>query len=461
MNDNANPSGKNRFRMFSLLSGKLAAFVSLSACAVALVFGPTAVQVIGEVTGGSSKRALDFATLGIKFEGASVCAGAACHGGGSQKAPTSREKALANASSVWSGKDKHQDAYKTLAKPSSAAIVKAMGHAGLATADETCLECHAVKGVTDQLKGTGFSLKEGNSCNSCHGPSEKWEKPHQTKGWTQTQRTAMDHDALLTTWGLYDTKPLTPRVELCTSCHLRIGSDLVAAGHPAPNFELGYFSEIEPRHWIAEPDFNGAKAWAIGQTVCLHEAMSQLATRASEAKPDAAAITSAYDQAASHLWVLKDAADAFGLDSAALTAHAGKLKDLLAKPVDNAAAIAAEATATSADAEADHVKVEAYEAKQADVVKAIAAIAADADLAGLLDPAAAKDRSFGAFGQNQQGFALFTLSKAYETGTKAAAPTTSDEVKKVLLAAYPKKPAMAPAAFAAALASVKPKLPVQ
>jgi hypothetical protein len=460
MNDDTKTPRKASFRFVSRRTGKLAAFLCLSACAIALVFGPTAVEVVGDVTGSSSKRALDFATLGIKFEGASVCAGAACHGGGAEKAPANRKAALANAYSVWSGRDKHQDAYKTLTKPASAAIMKALGLTTAATASETCLECHAVKGVTPELKGTGFTLKEGNSCNSCHGPSEKYEKPHQTAGWTQTQRTSMDHAALLTTWGLYDTKPLTQRVEMCTSCHLQIGSDLVAAGHPAPNFELGYFSEVEPRHWIAEADFNGAKAWAIGQTVCLREAMEQLTNRATEGKPDAASITSAYDQAAAHLWVLKDAADAFGLDSAALAAHAGKLKDLIAKPNDNAAALAAEATATAKDAQADHDKIEAYTATQADVAKAMAAIAADADLAALADPSAAKDRSFGAFGENQQGFALFTLSQAYETGTKAP-PGVSAQVKKTLLAAYPKKPAMAADAYAKALADVKAKLPPQ
>ena len=462
---NSDASGQSNHddqpKKVSPLRRKLFAFGALALASLAI--GPMVTQVVGEAASGvTSKRAVDWAAVatasGSKFEGSSQCM--SCHGSGADKAPKDRKAAIANAASVWSQSDKHSNAYKTLTKPASAAILKAMNVTGDAKTNETCLECHAVKGVTADLKGSGFALAEGNSCNSCHGPSSKWDKPHATPGWTQARRDEFhgDHDKLLMTWGIFDTKPLSARTEMCAGCHLQIDGTLVKAGHPAPNFEIGYFSEVEPRHWIAEPDFDGAKAWLIGQTICLNDAMSQLADRASG--KDADLIAAAYTQAAAHLWVLRDAADAMGLDKAALDAHATKLKSLAAKPADNAAAIATEATAIATDAKAMQTKAEAYTAKQADVAKAMAAIVADADLATLNDAAAAKDRSFGAFGENQQGFALFTLAKAYESGTKAPA-AVSDMVKKSLLAAYPKKPAMDVAAYEKALGDVKAKLPAQ
>src|SRR5207245_1492085 len=123
-------SRSDGFARRTIRAGKLAAFVGLSLGAVALVFGPLAADVIGDTAGSSSKRALDFASLGFKFEGASVCGGGTCHGGGAIKAPANRKAAIGNAFSVWDSSDKHQNAYKTLTKPASAAIVKALGHTG-------------------------------------------------------------------------------------------------------------------------------------------------------------------------------------------------------------------------------------------------------------------------------------------------------------------------------------------
>jgi hypothetical protein len=62
-----------------------------------------------------------------------------------------------------------------------------------------------------QPQGRQYNVSEGVTCYHCHGPSEKWNKPHAEKGWTQKMRDGKSHDALLKEWGLYDTKSVMHR----------------------------------------------------------------------------------------------------------------------------------------------------------------------------------------------------------------------------------------------------------
>ena len=102
--------------------------------------------------------------------------------------------------------------------------------------------------AAENLQGKDFNIEEGVSCGACHGPSTKWNPPHKAKGWTDKERKAAGtHDALLKKWGLYDTKSPLARAYMCTSCHLAIDADMVAAVDSGDNAEaLGIYRELIP-----------------------------------------------------------------------------------------------------------------------------------------------------------------------------------------------------------------------
>src|SRR5215213_1559302 len=181
----------------------------------------------------------EFAKLGLKFDGAASCSNAQCHGA---ETPQEGKGATTLAEfTQWSGGDLHAKAHSVLTEnelsPKIAAALK------IEATDARCTTCHAIA-VPEKLHGKDFSLEEGVTCTGCHGPSEKWAGPHKEKGWTDKQRAATKtHEALLKQWGLYDTKGPLARADMCTSCHLAIDADMVAAGHPQPSFELDYFSK--------------------------------------------------------------------------------------------------------------------------------------------------------------------------------------------------------------------------
>jgi len=74
---------------------------------------------------------------------------------------------------------------------------------------ERCLNCPRAGRPPRRCAGAKFNLKEGNTCEQCHGPSEKVASNRiRKKGWTDQAGGAAtgSHDALLSKWGLFDTK---------------------------------------------------------------------------------------------------------------------------------------------------------------------------------------------------------------------------------------------------------------
>jgi hypothetical protein len=251
----------------------------------------------------------DLLKLNFKFDGAASCSNAQCHGA---DAPKEGKGATTLAEyTQWSSGDKHKDAYGQLTNDEGKKIAAAMKIPD-ATADKRCTDCHALD-VPKALNGKQYDKTEGVSCASCHGPSEKWIGPHKEKGWTEKQRAQYKtHDALLKATGLFDTKSVIDRANKCTSCHLSIDAEMVAAGHPQPTFELDYFSKSEAKggiytaqHW-RDPNvpFYNASLWSTGQAVSLRDAMHQLAERAG-GKADAKAVADAYSQAMAHYGVFR------------------------------------------------------------------------------------------------------------------------------------------------------------
>lgn len=410
-----------------------------------LLLGPAVLKVSGDDTAKQSSPAMQLAALGMKFNGASSCKGSACHSKPGSDAPPTETGHEYN---IWKDNDQHSKAFDTLKSKDSAAIGEKLKISDVQTSDR-CLSCHALN-VKSDLQGDNFNLNEGNTCESCHGPSEKWLKVHTQKGWQDDMRAKMSHDELLHTWGLYDTRPLVVRAQMCASCHLAIDADMVAAGHPQPTFELAYFSDSEPKHWIDKGGYFNTKVWMAGQVVCVREAMEQLSDRV-KSKADADAISKAWQQAMAHATVFQAAVPVAGLDQANYDSH---LKALGALSPDAGDKITAEADAIAKICADGKSKVADFDpdANKAATTQILSA------LAGLTN----MGKNFGQFGMDQQSMGIYALYSSNWTATmkKSADQKIDDDAtfKLILAKLFPDK-APSPDDFDKNVAAVKDQLP--
>ncbi len=238
---------------------------------------------------------------GPKYVGAAGCAAANCHGGNGIHGPVGSEH------SVWIQKDPHANAYDILLNEDSKNIIKLLKGSdtyrnmlGNREAHQTklCLDCHSVAPQESQLAhGHKFSLRDGVSCEGCHGPAEKWLDPHKNPAWqsyTKEQKASL---------GFYDTDTLSSRARKCAECHIgskdkEVNHDLMAAGHPRLTFEMSaYYDNLTP-HWNHNEDRRDhavnsphqaaehvqscfdAKLWAIGQLATAEKTVELLKARA-------------------------------------------------------------------------------------------------------------------------------------------------------------------------------------
>jgi hypothetical protein len=393
-------------------------------------------------------------SLGMKFEGATGCNAVKCHGSPTANAAP---KPAGNEYITWSEKDKHAEAFKSLSKPEAQKIADAL-KLGKADASAACLNCHALE-VPANLQMAKFNQKEGVTCGACHGPYEKWADPHNKPSGANDLRAACgykvlkadeipystsspEHQKLLKTYGLFDTRPILARAEKCTSCHLAIDSKLIDAGHPVPIFELAYYTFLENPHWREPGGYWATKVWAAGQVVCLRDAMNQLADRASGGASEKM-VKDAYGQAMSHLLLfryLTGGKAAAALDTAA--------KDLQAAG-DDKAKLASAAKAAADAATSMMTPVGALVPAEGNTAALLGKIVGEADSA-----------TIGGFrGAQQQALALSTLCASYKSGKGAAG---LDDVQKMidenLLALVGDEAAFKAADYATALKAVAAKL---
>lgn len=218
----------------------------------------------------------------LRWQGVSSCAATACHHQNGPKGSKGSEY------TTWITCDRHAQAWSVLFDDRSRYIQKNLeGLKDLKDAhpekNPLCLNCHAMN-VPEPLRGPGFSLADGVGCEKCHGPAEKWLSVHHTREWRG--KSVQEKQAL----GMYPTKDLLSRAQLCLPCHvgtpdMEVNHDLIAAGHPRLNFELGAYLANSPRHWRASddkaryPDFE-ARAWALGQALAVQASLELLAARA-------------------------------------------------------------------------------------------------------------------------------------------------------------------------------------
>ena len=212
--------------------------------------------------------------------GTVTCASSLCHG--SVKL-WKDSNVLQNEYLTWSRIDKHARAYNILLNERSQRIAKNLGLPQPAHESKICLDCHAHV-VADNRKGERFKITDGVTCESCHGPAEKWVKTH-----VEPDNAAAAQHAKNLEDGMYPTSDPAARAKLCMSCHYGNKDKLVThrimgAGHPRMSFELDTFTEIAPKHFVIDKDYSerkkvwdGARTWAIGQALAVSETMTILA----------------------------------------------------------------------------------------------------------------------------------------------------------------------------------------
>ncbi|MGQ0700632.1 MAG: multiheme c-type cytochrome [Panacagrimonas sp.] len=197
--------------------------------------------------------------------GVATCAGSNCHG---SQQPLKDSPVQQDEYFLWQRQDAHSNAFKVLQGEKGKRIAANLGLKDAASARE-CLSCHS-DDVPAGLRGRRYSLSEGVGCEACHGGAQKWLGPHVSE---------FNHAQNLEA-GLYPLEDPIARARLCLNCHMGtaakpIDHRIMGAGHPALEFEVQFFTDIQPAHFRVDADYRkrkpayaaGAKAWAIGQIV--------------------------------------------------------------------------------------------------------------------------------------------------------------------------------------------------
>ncbi len=185
------------------------------------------------------------------YMGAVGCQTSMCHGGAG---PMSKQF------TIWNQSDPHSKSYATLTTAWSRRMADTLKIENPAT-HPNCTSCHApMAQVPAKRLASPQLIKEGVSCESCHGPSSEWIQSHTRLDYTHQQRVAS---------GMTDQEDLYIRANTCVACHQEISPDILAAGHPKLNYDLAALQERQPRHW--EEKWPDEQAWLVGQATSLRE----------------------------------------------------------------------------------------------------------------------------------------------------------------------------------------------
>ena len=195
---------------------------------------------------------------------------------------------LQNEYSTWIISDKHSRAYQALTGEVGERMAKIL-KLGKAEEAPKCLACHALA-PAHELIGRPFEVRDGVTCENCHGPAQGWLGQHTAKD------SAEKHGQSVHDFHMVDTRNVIVRTEKCLECHLGnagkfVDHEMIAAGHPDLYFELDSFSVVMPRHWNSprlnasgspaeDPSWEGVRDWSTGQAVQLRAAMDRVAWRA-------------------------------------------------------------------------------------------------------------------------------------------------------------------------------------
>ena len=173
---------------------------------------------------------------------------------------------------MWAKKDAHTKAHEILGNERSKRMAEAMG-LGDPLRSARCTICHSpMEALPASRLAPGTKVERGVSCETCHGPAEKWRLFH--------TRPDVSHDQNVAA-GLREARDFYHRSNICIGCHHVVDAGLIAAGHPEMFFELDGQMAAEPPHWKDEGTWLGPRAWLTGQAAALREISWKL-TSASE-----------------------------------------------------------------------------------------------------------------------------------------------------------------------------------
>ena len=186
------------------------------------------------------------------FVGSQSCKSSSCHGGGSDKGQTI----------IWEKKDAHTKAHEILGNERSKRMAEAMG-IGDPLKSARCTICHSpMEALPAARLAPGTKIDRGVSCETCHGPAEKWRLFH--------TRQDVSHDQNIAS-GMREARDFYHRANICIGCHHVVDPGLLAAGHPEMFFELDGQMAAEPPHWKDTGAWLGPRAWLTGQAAALRE----------------------------------------------------------------------------------------------------------------------------------------------------------------------------------------------
>jgi Cytochrome c554 and c-prime len=268
------------------------------AALLAALAGSCAILAAMASPGGASPRAEAPPDAEPKRIGMNSCAARGCHGAVDKVDPSRGDVYIkGGAYTTWLNFDPHASAYDVLLESRSVGIAeKLKGPLGGKPAHEAalCLSCHATVPPPEAIRPDVAHVKDGITCESCHGPAEVWQDKHLDAAWRAKPATAKAID------GMTDLGTPTARARKCVGCHvgdrsrgMDMNHDLIAAGHPRLNFEFGSYLATYPKHWKEKPDTAGdfeARSWAIGQVVTAQAVLELLAARAAGSKDGASKV---------------------------------------------------------------------------------------------------------------------------------------------------------------------------
>ncbi|MFW6094283.1 MAG: multiheme c-type cytochrome [Pseudomonadota bacterium] len=224
----------------------------------AAVLGALVLVTGGTVRAADAIRVEDDVHLGV-----ASCATSMCHG---KLSAQENENVWLNEYRIWSTRDRHAQAYRTLMSDESKRIAEKLGLRSAHTA-KICLDCHA-DNVPEDKRGPKFQITDGVGCEACHGGSEQWIESH-------AESDASHQDNLAK--GMYPTEDPLSRAGICLSCHLGTKNQfathrIMGAGHPRLAFELEAFTANQPAHYEVDDDYVARKGeissfelWLTGQ----------------------------------------------------------------------------------------------------------------------------------------------------------------------------------------------------
>jgi hypothetical protein len=100
-----------------------------------------------------------------KYSGTKICA--TCH----------KQEKVGAASLIWE-KSAHAKAYQTLLSEEAKKIARAKGLKTPPHESEACLKCHVTGGGTAKNVEKSFDMKEGVTCEACHGAASAYKIVH-------------------------------------------------------------------------------------------------------------------------------------------------------------------------------------------------------------------------------------------------------------------------------------------